>query len=142
LPVGRLMRTPHGHYPEYHTSADDLALVRPEQLADSVALCLEVIEILEGNRHYLNQSPRGEPQLGRRGLYQSIGGLREVGVDEMALLWVLNLADGRHDLLEIAERADYSFAAIRRAAELLVEHGLLKDLPLKPSQPTAMENLQ
>lgn len=128
LPVGCLMRTPHGQYPEYHTSADNLELVRPASLADSLALTLAVIDVLEADRTYLNQNPKGEPQLGKRGLYRAMGGLRDAGFDEMAMLWVLNLSDGRHRLLEIAERSGYPFDAARRAAELLVEHGLLKEI--------------
>jgi aminopeptidase-like protein len=125
LPLGRLTRTPHGRYPEYHTSADDLDLVRPDQLADSLRLCLEIVEVLEGNAVYRSENPKCEPQLGKRGLYRSTGGMAEAGVDELALLWVLNLSDGRHSLLDIVERSGYSFAAIKRAADLLARHGLL-----------------
>jgi aminopeptidase-like protein len=127
LPVGRLTRTPHGQYPEYHTSADNLDLVRPAQLADSLRLCLEIVEVLEGNAVYVSENPKCEPQLGKRGLYRSTGGMAEAGVDELALLWVLNLSDGRHSLLDIAERSGYQFAGIRRAADLLARHGLLKE---------------
>lgn len=128
LPVGCLMRTPHGQYPEYHTSADDLSLVRPASLADSLETCSKVVELLEGNRTYLNRNPKCEPQLGKRGLYRALGGLADAGVDEMALLWVLNLADGQHSLLDMAERSRCSFDALKRAALMLLEHDLLSDL--------------
>ena len=127
LPVGCLMRTPHGRYPEYHTSADNLDLVRPEALADSLDLLLEILEVLEHNRTYVSQNLKCEPQLGKRGLYRSMGGLADAGVVEMALLWVLSLSDGQHSLLDIAERAGQAFDGVHRAAELLVEHGLLKE---------------
>jgi aminopeptidase-like protein len=121
LPVGRLSRTPHGRFPEYHTSADNLDFVKPAQLADSLAICLEIFDVLEHDRTYLNQNPKCEPQLGKRGLY------REIGDDEMAMLWVLNQSDGRHSLLDIAERSGCAFSAIQRAAGLLEAHGLLKE---------------
>jgi aminopeptidase-like protein len=127
LPVGNLSRTPHGEFPEYHTSADDLEFVRPEALADSLGLVLEIIGSLEADRTYVNLSPYGEPQLGRRGLYRSLGGLKDAAVDEMALLWVLNLSDGRHGILEIAERSGYSLEAIEGTVAMLVEHGLLRE---------------
>src|SRR5262249_952502 len=101
LPVGRLSRTPHGQYPEYHTSADDLGLVRPAQLAGSFAACLRIIEVLEGDRTYASQSPKGEPQLGKRGLYHATGGLTHSPAREIAMLWVLNLADAEHSLLDV-----------------------------------------
>jgi len=129
LAVGCLSRTPYARYPEYHTSADDLDFVRPESLADSYATCLAVFDVLEGNGTYVNTNPRGEPQLGRRGLYEAIGGRAEERVNETALLWVLNLSDGRHSLLDIAERSGLPFASIRRAATLLQDRGLLVSQP-------------
>src|SRR5262245_16026698 len=137
LPVGCLMRTPFGQYPEYHTSADNLTFVSPASLGESLAACLDIVEVLEHNACYVNQSPKGEPQLGRRGLYRSTGGHLDRASRELALLWVLNLSDGRHSLLDIAERSGLPFRAIRAAAEALTGQGLLKpgaDLPdLDPS---------
>jgi aminopeptidase-like protein len=125
LPVGRLARTPHGRFPEYHTSADNLDFVRPAALAESLATCLSVLALVEHNRTYLNRNPKCEPQLGRRGLYRLTGGHQDERVDERALLWVLNLSDGRHTLLDIAERSGMPFEGLRRAADLLVAHDLL-----------------
>jgi aminopeptidase-like protein len=124
LAVGCLSRTPYGRYPEYHTSADNLAFVRSEALADSYTTCLAVFDVLEGNQSYVNRNPKGEPQLGRRGLYGAIGG--QSPVEELALLWVLNLSDGRHSLLDIAQRAGQPFSPIRSAADLLLARDLLR----------------
>jgi len=127
LPVGCLMRTPHGRFPEYHTSADNLDLVRPEALADSLHTCLAVLDVLESNRTYVNQNPKCEPQLGKRGLYGSVGGLSSAAPDEMTMLWVLNLSDGQHSLLDIAERSGSSFGAVKTAARALEGAGLLRE---------------
>ena len=124
LAVGSLTRTPYGEYPEYHTSADDLGFVHPESLADSLGLYLQVLDVLENDAAYINLSPKGEPQLGKRGLYPAVGA-QGVGSELMARLWVLNLSDGRHSMLDIAERAGLSFASIKEAAAALVEGGLL-----------------
>jgi aminopeptidase-like protein len=127
LPVGCLMRTPHGRYPEYHTSADDLTFVRPEYLADSFKKYFAALNILENNRIYRNLNPKCEPQLGKRGLYSLVGGHRKTGFDQMSLLWVLNLSDGLHTLLDIADKSGHEFTMIRNAAEVLREKGLLID---------------
>ena len=126
LPVGCLMRTPYGRFPEYHTSADNLDFVRPECLADSLIKCLAVLDLLENNRTYVNTNPKCEPQLGRRGLYSAMGGQAEARMNELAMLWVLNLSDGRHTLLDIATRSGVAFDALHRAAQALLRHGLLK----------------
>jgi aminopeptidase-like protein len=125
LPVGVLSRTPYARFPEYHTSADNLDFVDPAALADTVTKCLGIIEVLEGDAVYRNLQPKCEPQLGRRGLYANVGGHRGNRDMEMALLWVLNLSDGRHSLLEIAERAGIAFSRIRDAAGALTQHNLL-----------------
>jgi aminopeptidase-like protein len=126
--VGSLTRTPWGRYPEYHTSGDDLAFVRPEHLERSLAAYRAVADLLEGNATYRSLNPECEPMLGRRGLYRSIGGDDADRERELALLWVLNLADGRHDLLAVAERSRLPFARVRAAADALLEAGLLEPL--------------
>jgi aminopeptidase-like protein len=126
LPVGCLTRTASGEFPETHSSADNLSLMRPESLAHSLSVLQEIVAIIEGDDLYRNRSPKGEPQLGPRGLYAAIGGERAPKSDQMALLWVLNLADGNHSLLDIAEQGELPFAAIRRAANALVAADLLE----------------
>ncbi|PON17346.1 peptidase M28 [Candidatus Entotheonella serta] len=127
LPMGSFSRTPHGGYTEYHSSADNLDFVQPQALADSLYHYVSVLSVLEGNRIYVNQSPKGEPQLGKRGLYRTMGG---EAVDhhqrQLALLWVLNLSDGQHSFLDIADRSALPFETIRAAADALLPHDLLK----------------
>ncbi len=125
LAVGCLMRTQNGKYPQYHTSADNLDLVDPGALTDTLDRCLQVFEILEHDAHYLNLNPKCEPQLGRRGLYTGVTGRTELPGYELALLWVLNLSDGDNSLLDIAERANMPFALVRQAAADLRQAGLL-----------------
>jgi len=125
LPVGTLMRTPHGEFDGYHTSADGLDRISPGALEDAVETCLAVIDVLETNRTLVNRSPYGEPQLGRRGLYRSAGGAVSSPDDEKAMLWVLNLGDGGASLVDIADRSGIPYPVVRRAAERLEHAGLL-----------------
>jgi aminopeptidase-like protein len=126
LPFGRLSRTPHGEYPEYHTSADDLAYVKPDELTDSYTAILEVVDVLENDRSYANLSPYGEPQLGKRGIYPTMGG-RSASDAVMAMLWTLGYSDGTTSLLDVATVADMPFSDIRAAAGVLVGAGLLEE---------------
>ena len=128
LPVGCFSRTPHGEFPEYHMSADNLSFVGSEYLADSFIQCLSILQLLDHNRRYVNLNPMCEPQLGKRGLYRMIGGAKDGGVQELPLLWVLNLSDGEHSLLDISERSGLSFDALQKAADALLQHGLLREL--------------
>lgn len=126
LAVGNLTRTPFGKYPEYHTSADNLQFIQPEYLEASFRIYQQIIEVLEKNRHYQNLNPKCEPQLGKRGLYEAIGGENDQKILQMAMLWVLNYADGNHSLLDIVEKAEMSFDVIYKSGKLLLEHKLLK----------------
>jgi aminopeptidase-like protein len=129
LPVGSLSRTSWGQYREYHTSADDLSFVTPDALEGSLRVCLELFDALERDDRYVNTSPKGEPQLGRRGLYSALGGAPHDRDRELALLWVLNLSDGEHSLLDIADRSGLGFARVADAAEQLLVHDLLVPCP-------------
>ena len=125
LPMGCLMRSVWGTFPEYHTSADNLEFLSPDSLAVSLSVCTSVIEVLESNWCYTNLAPFCEPQLGRRGLYHSTGGTapdQEIN----ARLWVLNLSDGKNSLLDIAERSGLPFSVLQDAALLLEKNGLLE----------------
>jgi len=128
LPVGSLLRTPHGEYPEYHTSADNLEFVSVDHLVDSLTTLLEVVDLIESDFRFINLSPMGEPQLGRRGLIGSVGG-KAAKADQLALLWVLNLSDGNASVLDIAERSQLPFDQLRGAIEALSACGLLERLP-------------
>lgn len=126
LPVGSLTRSQFGTYPEYHTSADNLDFVKTSALVNSFETYLKVIDVLENNHTYLNTNPKCEPQLGKRGLYSTMGGKQTTPEDRMAMLWVLNLSDGEHTLLDITERSNLSFSSIKNAASMLAKSGLLK----------------
>jgi len=126
LPVGALSRTPHSEFPQYHTSADDLNFVRPEYLAESLDMYATICDVLEQNRRYQNQSPKGEPHLGKRGLYRQMGGKTDQPINEFAMLWVLNQSDGSQSLLDIAQKSGLYFGVISEAAQRLESVGLLK----------------
>lgn len=127
LPVGRLSRTPFEEFPEYHTSADNLDFIAPGNLSESFSLLMEIVAVMEGNKKFINLQPKGEPQLGKRGLYNSVGGQRHQKEVQMALLWILNLSDGNHSLLEIAVKSGIDFKMIQKGANELIKADLLKE---------------
>lgn len=129
LPVGCLMRAIHGTFPEYHTSLDNCDFVTSEALDQSFQLLVELIDLLQRNATYRRVDGRGEPQLGRRGLYRAIAGQKEAGgASQMDLLWVLNQCDGNRSLLHIAERAKTPFSRIRAAADLCLNAELITEV--------------
>jgi aminopeptidase-like protein len=134
LPVGRLTRSPNGAYPQYHTSADTLDLLRPDALAESLRTLATIVSVIDENRLLRNLSPKGEPRLGKRGLYGNVGGTAP-GAFEHALLWVLSYSDGEHDLLSIADRSGLDFELLAQAAGALEEAGLAQTLKQDPLNP-------
>jgi aminopeptidase-like protein len=130
LAVGCLMRSVWGSVPEYHTSADNLDFIQPLALAASLRVCTSILDVLENNRRYRNLSPYCEPQLGKRDLYRTTRG-HMIGGEINARLWVLNLSDGEHSILDIAERSGMPFAMLNEAAELLCQSGLVAAIPVR-----------
>lgn len=138
LPVGCLMRSPNGTFPEYHTSADNPDFVTPASLGESFELACEILSLLDADAVYRRVDGRGEPQLGRRGLYRAVAGQKEAGgATQMALLWVLNLADGKHSLLDMAERAGLPFVQISAAADKAREADLIREAESATDDPPA-----
>jgi aminopeptidase-like protein len=131
LPVGLFQRSKYGTVPEYHTSADNLAFVKPEHLLESYAVIVKTIGAIENDAVYCNTTPKCEPQLGKRGLYRRVGG-KDIAIQNMAMLWVLNFSDGAHSLLDIAERSKLPFEIVLRATRLLEAQGLLIGRPSAP----------
>lgn len=127
LPAGLFQRSRFGTFPEYHTSADNLSFIAPEHLATSMDAIWRMIEIAETDYVPLNLSPKGEPQLGRRGLYAKTGGGKDGPSAVMAMLWVLNQADGTNSLFDIAQKASLPFSTVLEASRRLTGAGLIKE---------------
>ena len=134
LSVGLLQRSQFGEIPQYHTSADNLDFIRADHLARSYCIIAETLDVIENDAVYCNTMPKCEPQLGKRGLYAAVGGDKDTAAANMAMLWILNLSDGMHSLLDIAERADLPFAVILNTARQLQQHGLLKHRSTGPAE--------
>ncbi|MEJ0032563.1 MAG: DUF4910 domain-containing protein [Bacteroidota bacterium] len=125
LPVGCLTRTSYAEYPEYHTSADDLSLINADTLRESLDMYARILQMLEMNRRYLNVNPKCEPQLGKRGLYDSVGGDHSGKDVQMAMLWLLNYSDGAYTVLDICEKSGLDYSVMEVAIRKLVEAKLL-----------------
>jgi aminopeptidase-like protein len=126
LPVGRLTRSVNDGYAQYHSSADDLSLISSQAMRESLEACKAIVEVLEGNGRYVNLLPKGEPRLGKRGLYGSMGG-NSPADSERAMLWVLNQSDGHSSLFDISRRSGMDFEVVRSAAKALQGAGLLAE---------------
>jgi aminopeptidase-like protein len=128
LPVGSLMRTMYGVYPEYHTSLDDLSFITPRALGETLDAYVRIVDALEVNETLIGTVLFGEPQLGRRALYPSTGGPSAAlsAGRQRDLMFLLNFCDGKRDLLAAAEAGGRPIAELAQTAALLREHDLLR----------------
>lgn len=124
LPVASLMRTRYGRYAEYHTSADNKDFISFDAMEGSINKYLSVVDVIENNYKYKNLMPNCEPQLGKRGLYPTLSTKSTAGLVD-AMMWLLNLADGTNDLIEISKRSKKKIAELIPIAKDLVSNGLL-----------------
>jgi len=125
LPVGSLMRSSYEVYQEYHTSADDKNFISFSAMQQSAMVYLNILELIQANRTYTNVLPYGEPQLGKRNLFPNAdNNLKDVDLE--AIMWILNLADGNNDLINIVSKSGLDYKQIVEMAILLQNRGLLK----------------
>ncbi|NVJ91188.1 MAG: DUF4910 domain-containing protein [Methylocystaceae bacterium] len=136
IPVTTISKDKYYEYPYYHTSLDNKAFVTGENLALTAEYYMKAIAVLEKNRVYRSLNPKCEPQLGKRNLYPSTGGGQkqiaagavnsDINNQVDIICWMMFLADGKHDLIDMAERSGYPFEDISHLADRLVEEGLLE----------------
>jgi aminopeptidase-like protein len=126
LPVGRLSRSLHGSYPQYHTSADDLGFVNVGQVQSAIDLVVALFERLEVHDIPRNTAPFGEPRLRDVGLFPTTGGGLAEDAPEHAYLWVLSLADGTRDVSEIIAVSGLHRSAVESALDRLESVGLIE----------------
>ena len=123
LPICGFCRSKYGEYPEYHTSADDMNMISPLGLEGAYNVMVKVIDALENNFHY-KMLCKGEPQLGKRGLYPSIS--QKGSYDAiMSLKNFISYADGKHDLIGISEIINVPIDELIIIKKTLSEAGLL-----------------
>ncbi|WP_162309279.1 DUF4910 domain-containing protein [Cohnella abietis] len=130
LPMGSLMRTMYGQYPEYHTSLDNRSLISEEVLLETIQMYIDLIETLEANETYECTHIHGEPKLDKRGLYPYLGGTR-TKEEQRQISFITNLiafSDGHNDLIDIAEKLGEMGKELNKPAQLLEQHGLLRSL--------------
>lgn len=126
LPVGSLMRTRYYNYKEYHTSADNKSFISFKAMEDSVKKYLKIISVMERNNYFINKNPYCEPQLGKRGLYPTVGSVKDTGMIVDAYMWILSYADGKNDLLSISEKSGIDFERLFEASNKLIENDLIE----------------
>ena len=126
LPIASIMRSKYGDYPEYHTSLDDLKLVTPAGLEGGFIALQKAILAIEHN-YYPKSTVLCEPQLGKRGLYPTLG-TKSTKEQVRIMMDLLTYCDGEHDLLEIADFIGEPIDALMNILKPLVAHGLIKTL--------------
>jgi aminopeptidase-like protein len=126
LPVASVMRSKYGDYPEYHSSLDNLELVTPLGLQQSLNLMQNIVNYLE-NRRVFKTKILCEPQLGRRGLYSNLS-MRGSAASALNFLNIISYCDGTYDTLEISELCKLNPDEVEPLIEILKNEGLISEV--------------
>ncbi len=125
-----ISRDRYYEYPQYHSSLDNLELVRAKQIHETLALYRLLLGKLEARRIYRNRNPNCEVMLSRHDLYPLTGGAQKPelgGQSELDLiLWLLFFCDGKLDITTIAGRLNVTEDALIGIADKLVAKGALE----------------
>jgi len=124
LPVASILRSKYGEYPEYHTSLDDLNLITRSGLYGGFTAIKRALECIEENC-FPRVTQLCEPQLGKRGLYPAMS-TKDTSALVSTMMNLLAYADGKRDLLDIAEVIGVSLWEMTPIISRLVDHGLLE----------------
>lgn len=125
LPVGSLMRTMYGKYPEYHTSEDNKSFICFNSMEKSVQKLKDIVDAIEYNHKYINTLPFCEPQLGKRGLYPTLGSQKNTEAAIKGMMWILNMSDGENDLFSISTKSQIPLKDLYPIVDRLLENGIL-----------------
>ncbi|MDQ0089902.1 aminopeptidase-like protein [Paenibacillus anaericanus] len=136
LPVGQMARTVYGEYAGYHNSLDTKAEMTIESLYSSVNEMEILIEAVEWDGYYINNSPYGEVKLDKYGLYPdmnaagvtkqlSSNNLNDNRIQLSRILNILNYSDGEHTLREIASKCNASILDLIPIVKVLLDKELI-----------------
>tara|TARA_Y100001970_G_scaffold75620_1_gene95815 strand:- start:6749 stop:8056 length:1308 start_codon:yes stop_codon:yes gene_type:complete len=138
LPVGQIARTIYGQYHQYHTSGDNKKFMNINQIAKSIDQLENVLRINDNIFPLKRFIPYGELQLGRRGLYPNLNTSFDKTHKNEAenkninkrklkiLLYLLSYADGKHDILNIANITNFSLKEIVEVLQICLDKKLIK----------------
>jgi aminopeptidase-like protein len=126
IPTGTVMRSPYGEYPEYHTSLDNLSLMSAKIIEEMTDLHYKIILEYEKYPKYVVSHDGGEPFLSKYNLYRSIGGTHNSYDHEKVRSWVLFLADGEHNIKDMARRSGYTEGEILDCINVLAEKKIIE----------------
>ncbi|MBW7456216.1 DUF4910 domain-containing protein [Paenibacillus sepulcri] len=136
LPVGQMARTVYGDYPGYHNSLDTKESMTIEAIQQSIDELESLLQMNEAEGCYINQFPYGEVKLDKHDLYPDMNApaTRFLSSNEIVdsrtqlnrILMLLNYSDGKHTLLDIAERSKCNIDGLMPYVQKLVEKGLLE----------------
>jgi len=139
IPISTICKDKYYEYPEYHTSLDNLSFVNGEQILESLVLYQDATRILDQNANFVSNISKGEVRLGSRGLYPktggsinqpAIGGFNvEQGNSELDVIsWLLFMADGKNDLVTIAERSGIAYTDLLRVGQMLLSKKIIRSV--------------
>lgn len=125
LPIASILRTKHAKYPEYHTSLDNLNnVVTSDGLKGGYCALKKSIELIEKNKIY-KATYMCEPQLGKRGLYPTLSSKSNLSEETTAMMDLLSYCDGKHSLLDIAEKLNLPAWKLYNMVDELVANKLI-----------------
>ncbi len=126
LPVCTFCKTKFGEYPEYHTNADDFSLVTEKGLQDSFDVMKVIINAFE-LALYPKVVYKGEPQLGKRGLYPNISQKSGDIHPAQVRMNIIAYCNGLNNVFEISKFTKLPLKIILAELSILIKEKLVID---------------
>jgi len=130
IPFGSIMKTPYGQFPQYHTNLDNLSFVTKEALFETLNIYWLTIQALERNKKYKGHYTV-DPFMTKYGIYPFEHGAGEGSLgNEIARAYyeLMGYADGKHDMISIANKSNLSIFNFDNAVTDFKKAGLIKEV--------------
>ncbi|MGY6560488.1 MAG: DUF4910 domain-containing protein [Luteibaculaceae bacterium] len=128
LPYGSIMRTKYHDFKEYHTSLDNKEFINFNSLAENVSFCLELVKTIESSKIFTRTNPFGEPNLGKRNLYEDLANKQNMPNALKLRMRLLNFCDGRYDVDEFIKKYNFSVSEVNTELDCLASSNLIKPI--------------
>ena len=127
LPIGVISRNDYNDFKEYHTSLDNLSKFDFKIFYESIIKILEILDTLEINFVPISTVSYGTHHFSRRKskLYHQIFYERKKDKLLLSMLEIINLSEGKLDLLEIANKKNFLLIEMKEIIQTMIKEKII-----------------
>ena len=125
LPFTLITRNKFLEYKEYHTSLDDINLIKDKDLLNVFFKLKNFILSIEKEKIYISNF-RGEPFLSKRNLYSSVTSSYKKNYNQDLIVNTIDYCDGNNLINDISKKLNKNLNQVKNVLRLLLKKRIIK----------------